>query len=196
AAAVLEPAPGLLAEAFDRGCVGLQLPADSVQSPAGFDHVASLLSLCEARSKPVFIHPGRSSAGIDRTLPTWWVPVVDYVAQMHAAWWAWHAVGRSMFPNLRIGFAAGAGLAPVHHERLVARGGRFSRVDPDVFVDTSSYGPRALDALIRVLGIDPVVLGSDRPYAEPTDPGLGQAATHAIRCANPRHFLEGVSRVN
>lgn len=196
AAAVLEPAADALADALDRGCVGLQLPADAVRSPAGLEQVAPLLSLCEQRSRPVLIHPGRASAGTDRTLPNWWVPVVDYVAQMHAAWWAWHAVGRTMFPSLRICFGAGAGLAPVHHERLVARGGRFSRVDPDVFVETSSYGPRALDALIRVLGIDPIVLGSDRPYAEPTDPRLGRAATHAIRCSNPRHFLEGVPRDN
>ncbi len=36
-------------------------------------------------------------------------------------------------------------------------------VDPDVFVDTSSYGAQGLDALTRALGIDSIVLGSDRP---------------------------------
>jgi hypothetical protein len=60
-----------------------------------------------------------------------------------------------------------------------------------VFVDTSSYGPRGLDAVIRVLGIDNVVFGTDRPYAEPTDPGLGAAATVAIRRTNPHRLLEG-----
>ena len=63
--------------------------------------------------------------------------------------------------------------------------------DPDTFVDTSSYGRVGLDSLVRVLGIDALVLGSDRPYAEPTDPGLGAAATHAVRVANPRRLLQG-----
>jgi predicted TIM-barrel fold metal-dependent hydrolase len=196
AANVLEPMTEPLADALDLGCVGLQVPADAVRTPAALDHVAPLLALCEERSRPVLVHPGRAASdasAASATLPSWWVPVVDYVTQLHAAWWAWHTVGRRLFPRLRVCFAACAGLAPVHHERLVARGGRFSRVDPDVFVDTSSYGPRALDALIRVLGIDPIVFGSDRPYAEPTDPELGDAATHAIRCANPRRFLEGDS---
>ena len=45
-------------------------------------------------------------------------------AQLQAAWWAWHAFGgRAEFPRLRLCFAAAAGLAPVHHERLTARGG-------------------------------------------------------------------------
>ena len=75
--------------------------------------------------------------------------------------------GATLFPRLRVLFAAGAGLAPVHHERHVARGGEPPTIDPDVYVDTSSYGPQALDALVRVLGIDVLVLGSDRPYAAP-----------------------------
>ena len=60
-------------------------------------------------------------------------------------------------------FGAGAGLAPVHHERHALRGGTAQPVDPDVFVDTSGTGPRALEAVVRVLGIDALVLGSDRP---------------------------------
>jgi len=92
---------------------------------------------------------------------------------------------------LRLLFAAGAGLAPVHHERHVARGGDRPIIDRDVFVDTSSYGPQALDALVRVLGIDVLALGSDRPYAEPLARLLGDAATHAIRSTNPRRLLAG-----
>ena len=60
-----------------------------------------------------------------------------------------------------------------------------------MYVDTSSYGPQALDALVRVLGIDVLALGSDRPYARPIDRLLGDAATHAIRVANPRRLLDG-----
>ncbi len=125
-------------------------------------------------------------------MPSWWAPVVGYVAQLQAAWWAWHAFGgRAQFPRLRLVFAAGAGLAPVHHERLTARGGRLGQVDPDVFVDTSSYGAQGLDALVRALGIDVLVLGSDRPYAEPIESLLGEAATQAVRVDNPRRALGG-----
>jgi predicted TIM-barrel fold metal-dependent hydrolase len=80
-------------------------------------------------------------------------------------------------------------LAPIHKERQIARGGADSPIDPNLFVDTSSYGPRALDALVRVLGIDALVLGSDRPYGEPIAEFLGEAATHALRVRNPNRLL-------
>ena len=56
-------------------------------------------------------------------------------------------------------------------------------------VDTSSYGPQGLDALVRVLGIDALVLGSDRPYAAPVADLMGEAATRAVRVTNPRRVL-------
>jgi hypothetical protein len=93
---------------------------------------------------------------------------------------------------LRVCFAAGAGLAPAHAERFSARSGRAFTLDRNIFVDTSSYGPRGLDSLIRVLGIDALVLGSDRPYATPSDPHAGPEATYAIRVANPHRLLTGV----
>jgi hypothetical protein len=43
-----------------------------------------------------------------------------------------------------------------------------------------------------VLGVDALVLGSDRPYAEPLPTaGLGAAVHHAIRVANPARLLHG-----
>jgi hypothetical protein len=71
----------------------------------------------------------------------------------------------------------------VHGERLAARGGAdpLARglVDPRMFVETSSYGRRAVDSILRVLGVDMLVFGSDRPYAQPNlDPALGEAAFH------------------
>ena len=69
---------------------------------------------------------------------------------------------------------------------------RTRSLDRDTFVDTSSYGPRGLDALIRVLGIDVIVSGSDRPYADPTDPDAGAAARHAIGVVNPNRLLAGM----
>jgi Amidohydrolase len=188
-ASVRDPDPAALAGALDLGCVGLQVPADAMTTPRRLEHLAPLLAVCEQRDVPVLVHPG--PAGTEPELPAWWAAVVDYTGQMAAAWWSWHVAGRRLLPTLRVCFAAGAGLAPVHRERMVARGGRFGTVDRGVFVDTSSYGTQGLDALVRVLGIDALVLGSDRPYAEPTDPGLGEAATRAIRRTNPQRLLSG-----
>jgi len=171
--------------------VGLQLPASSVLSPAAWERVSSLLVAAEVAGKPVMIHPGAEPARPLRgSVPGWWDPVVGYVAQMSAAWWGWHAFGgRDLFGDLRLVFAAGAGLAPLQAERHLRRGGTDRPVDPNVYVDTSGYGPRALDALVRVLGIDALVLGSDRPYAEPIGEFLGLAATHALRVRNPLALL-------
>ena len=72
------------------------------------------------------------------------------------------------------------------------RGGTRSAIDPDVFVDTSGLGERALEAVVRVLGIDALVLGSDRPYAEPLAEFLGEAATCAVRVRNPNRLLAAV----
>jgi len=177
-----------LAERLSGPFVGLQLPATALGSPAGWHTAGEVIRVAELADKPVFVHPGPVPPMVG--VPSWWAPVVGYVAQLQAAWWAWHAFGgRSQFPRLRLVFAAGAGLAPVHHERLTARGGQFGPVDADVFVDTSSYAAQGLDALVRVLGIDALVLGSDRPYAEPLASLLGEAATEAVRVANPRRAL-------
>jgi hypothetical protein len=64
-------------------------------------------------------------------------------------------------------------------------------VDAGAFVETSSYGPRAIDATVRVLGIDVIVHGSDRPYAPPPAAMLGAAAAHALLTANPIRLLHG-----
>ncbi len=171
--------------------VGLQLPATDLLTPLAWEGVAQLLLAAELAGKPVFVHPGpepkRPSAG---TLPAWWAPVVGYTAQLQAAWWGWNAFGgRTLFPRLKLVFAAGAGLAPVLAERHALRGGSRTTIDPDVFVDTSGTGARALEAVVRVLGIDALVLGSDRPYGDPLTEFLGEAATRAVRVVNPTRLL-------
>lgn len=172
--------------------VGLQVPATSMLTPAAVEALAPVLRVCEAVGKPVLVHPGpvpRYAGVVD--LPPWWPAVVDYTAQMSAAWWSWAVAGRLLLPDLRICFAAGAGLAPVHHERFSIRGGgNPPPVDRHSFVDTSSYGPRGLDALIRVLGIDVLVNGTDRPYAGTSELRLGDAADRAVRVVNPRRLLD------
>ncbi len=172
--------------------VGLQLPATALADPAALRRLKPVLDIVQGIDKPLLIHPGPAPSTPDT--PPWWPALVPYVSQLHASWLAWHAVGRLQHPRLRVAFVALAGLAPLHHERLVARGGTFGAVDPLVYYETSSYDTRAIDATIRVVGVDPIVHGSDRPYAEPHDPGLGRAFTHALVSANPQHLLKGTPR--
>ncbi|MFC5184763.1 amidohydrolase family protein [Actinomadura harenae] len=187
-----------LARELDRGFAGLQLPATALLDASGYRHCAPLLSLLEERGLPLFVHPGPAAGAVrpGAEEPGWWAPVVSYVSQMHAAWYAFRAFGRPAFPRLRVCFALLAGLAPVHGERFIARGGGRGEIDRDVFVETSSYGPRAADAVVRALGVDVVVHGSDRPYADPQELGLGEAARHAFRVANPFRLLEGKERTH
>ena len=180
-----------LARELDRGFAGLQLPATALADAAGYERAGPLLELLERRGAPLFVHPGplaQAAAG-GRAAPAWWPAVVGYVAQMHAAWFAFRAHGRARHPRLRACFAMLAGLAPLHGERFAARAGERTVIDEDAFLETSSYGPRAIDAVVRVTGIDVLVNGSDRPYAPPPESGLGAAGDAALRTTNPRRLL-------
>ncbi|WP_345453676.1 amidohydrolase [Nocardioides marinquilinus] len=194
-------APGLVEPDLDLlrarlalpGVHGLQVPATSMLDPAALERLAPVLAVAEDADRPVLVHPG-PAAPASSAVPSWWPALTDYPAQLAAAWFAWHVAGRSLLPRLRICFAALAGLAPLHHERLAARGGGLGAVDRRVFYETSSYGPRAVDAMVRVVGVDAIVHGSDLPYAEPRDPGLGEAFSHALHVTNPHHLLNGGTR--
>ena len=84
-----------------------------------------------------------------------------------------------------------AGGAPLHAERLAVRGGPADAVHDELtFFDVSSYGPRTVDAMLRVVGADRLVHGSDRPVAEPPPLGaLGPRVAHALAEANPDRLL-------
>jgi len=207
AACLSEVDPAAVARELDRGFVGLQLPATTLLDRGGYEHVGSLLEVLEWTGKPLLVHPGpvqapgrvQPAGPIGATAgpnPPWWPAMVSYVQQMHAAWFALRVHGRPRHPRLRVCFALLAGLAPLHGERFTARTGDRGVVDEDVFLEVSSYGTRAVDATIRVLGIDALVNGSDRPYAEPVDLGLGAAATHALRSANPLRLLQPKKEVS
>jgi hypothetical protein len=180
--------PAALERQLHRGFVGLQLPASALLDDRGYARMAPLLEVLEYAGKPLFVHPGPALAPAGA--PDWWSPIVSYVQEMHAAWYAFRAYGRRRHPGLRVCFAMLAGLAPLHGERTASRAGMRTVLDRDVFVEISSYGPRAIDAMVRVLGIDVLVNGSDRPYAGPVAPDLGKAAEVALRSANPSRLLD------
>jgi hypothetical protein len=174
-----------LARELDLGSVGLQLPATALATPQSIEAAGVLLELLVAHDKPLFVHPGDVAPQVDAG-PAWWPAVVPYVSQMHASWWAF-AAARPSFPELRVCFALLAGLAPVHRERYSARGGERLPVDRNAFLETSSYGAAGVDAVVRAVGVDALVVGSDRPYATPYD--AGGALGHVLRTANPGRLL-------
>jgi hypothetical protein len=205
AACLTDVDAGALSHELERGFVGLQLPATSLLDAAGYEHAGPLLEVLEEAGLPLLVHPGPVAGGgspaggttvagggpvpTAEAQPAWWPAVVTYVQQMHAAWFAFRVYGRPRHPRLRVCFAMLAGLAPLHSERVAARAGDRGVVDRDVFLDVSSYGTRAVDATVRVLGIDALVNGSDRPYADPPQLDLSPAALHAIRSANAMRLL-------
>jgi hypothetical protein len=176
---------------LDRGAVGVALPAGAFATEAGARHVQPFLEALEARDRPLLIHPG-AAPGASPAL-SWWPACVGYVAELHAAWHGFTAWARPAHQTLRAVFVALAGGAPLHVERIAARGGpALAAFDPKVFYDTSSYGPRAIEAVGGVVGLDQLVHASDRPVlGAPAEHGLGSAGDHAITAANPARLLAG-----
>jgi predicted TIM-barrel fold metal-dependent hydrolase len=171
---------------------GLCLPAAALATPAAVERLAPVLGALERAGRPLFVHPGPAAAPHDA--PAWWPALTDYVAQLQAAWLAFAVAGRSSHPRLRVVFAALAGLAPLHAERLAARGGPAAAAlaDDRLFYETSSYGPRAISAMTIAVGLRRLVHGSDRPVVAPlpdAGPGLGDLAWHALSRDNPARLL-------
>jgi predicted TIM-barrel fold metal-dependent hydrolase len=179
---------------LDRGAVGLALPAGALATREGLARVRVVLARLERRGAPLFIHPGPdplSFASADGTEPGWWPAMTTYVAEMNAAWHAFAAWGRLSHPTLRVVFAMLAGGAVFHLERAVARGGPAAAAhDEGFFYDTSSYGPRGLDAAVRAVGVDQLVYGSDLPVIDPAGPRmLGPAAADAMLRRNADRLI-------
>jgi predicted TIM-barrel fold metal-dependent hydrolase len=192
------PDPSAVDRLLDAGAIGLSLPAGALSGPHGFDRCGPLLERLARRGAALLIHPGpgpsersTSRRATGPAGPGWWPAMTRYVADMNTAWHAFAAFGRPQHPELRVVFAMLAGGAPLHGERLAARGGPVHALaDANVFYDTSSYGPRTIDAVVRCVGVDQLVYGSDRPVVEPpaTCP-LGPAAADAMVSANVARLL-------
>jgi hypothetical protein len=191
AIALEDPDPDDVDRVLQRGCIGISLPAGALASIDRLARLRPVLARLARRGAPLFIHPGPASAPAAGATslgdPLWWPALTRYVADMHAAWLVFLHAGRAEHPELKIVFAMLAGLAPLHAERLAARGGPDRRHhrsgigqptgaqtgrrehDPLVFYDTSSYGPTAIGALTDAIGGPGQLLyGSDRPVVEPT----------------------------
>lgn len=179
--------------ALDRGAAGVCIPAGALTGgPRAIARLAPLLHLLEQRLAPLFVHPGAVSPSESGTpAPEWWAPTTAYVAELHAAWLAFVAHARPSHPELKVLFAALAGLAPLHAERTAARGGpaASSAVDPGIFYDTSSYGPRAIKALTCLVGVTQLVDGSDHPVLPLWQRDVEPPTVTAVRADNAARLL-------
>jgi hypothetical protein len=185
------PDPDDVDRALARGCVGVSLPAGALADATALTHVAALLGRLQERGAPLLVHPGPGprDRGFAASLsePLWWPALTRYIAGMQAAWLTFATSARPHLPELRVVFAALAGLAPLHAERLRSRAGMLVDRDGLTFYETSSYGPRAVAAMAATVGSSQLLYGSDRPVADPGETGLlgaldwGSvlAATHA-----------------
>ena len=193
------PDPADVDRLLDAGAIGLSLPAGALSGPAGLDRCGPLLERLARRGAPLLVHPGPapwgpSQGAVEPDTPGWWPALTRYVADMNTAWHAFAAFGRPQHPELRVVYAMLAGGAPLHGERLAARGGPpHTLADDRVFYDTSSYGERTIDAVVRCVGIDQLVYGSDRPVVEPLPAcPLGSAAADAMVAGNVARLLGDV----
>jgi 6-methylsalicylate decarboxylase len=187
AVGLADPDPTVLSTLLDRGFAGACVPADALGGPDDLNRLGPVLETLERHDAPLLIHPGPARSNTSAR-PSWWPAVNDYVTAMQSAWHAFAVWGRPAHPRLRVCFAMLAGLAPLQRERLVARGGQAVN-DPDVFLDTSSYGERAVDAVVREVGVDRLVHGSDRPVIAAAQLSLGDALEVALRVRNPARLL-------
>jgi hypothetical protein len=141
----------------------------------------------------LFVHP--SSGNAPAGAPDWWTAIVDYTAQMQAAYASWLAAGAARWPELDIVFAILAGGAPIQLERMAARGhDERGAMLPHVWFDTATYGRRAMDLVLSTFGFERMIFGSDIPVVDP-GPGIeavrsfGDAVATAVFSANPHQLL-------
>jgi hypothetical protein len=139
-----------------RGFAGACVSAEAVLD--GVDALAAQLS---DAGQFLFVHPG-VPAQARPGAPPWWSVVVDYTAQMEAAFLAWIARGRQ---EVAVVFALLGGGAPFQLERLAVRG-EAPAVPENVFLETASYGRQAIEFCVASLGPQHLVYGSDTPVTD------------------------------
>jgi hypothetical protein len=177
-------ASGMCLDGFAGACV----PAARLLS--GLDGLPDEL---ERAGQALFVHPG-PPAPAPPGAPPWWTVVVDYTAQMQAAYATWLADGAFRYQNLPVVFAILGGGGPVQLERLHSRSGSDAAPPASVYLETSSYGARALKLCLEAHGASQLLFGSDVPLVDPQPTlralnELGETVAHAVRVENPTRLF-------
>ena len=160
---VLADPPARVDALLDAGAVGLSLPAGALGGPAGIERLGPALERLAQRGAPLFVHPG-PAAGVARV-----VSGADVLRRRDdEAWHAWARGGGRRTRRCGSSSRCSPGsrrCTPSGWPPAAARPTRCTTASR--FFDTSSYGPRAIDAMLRVVGVDRLLYGSDRPVVEP-----------------------------
>jgi len=168
--------------AGERGAHGLKLHTIALRAHPGEAALAPTFALCAERQLPVVAHCGPDRHGAGWALPAAFAPVLEreprlplVLAHLGGAAWRETAAFAAAFPGARFDLS-----------EIVAWTGA-----PDA--------PTAAElvALIRAIGAERVLLGSDFPWYEPADtvaqvlelPGLGAAEREAILGGNAAALL-------
>lgn len=153
-----------------------------------------LLTELEEAGQILFVHPGLPGAR-PHDAPGWWNAIVDYTAQMQAAYAAWLARDAVAHPRLPVIFAILAGGAPIQLERLRSRGVEVrTTLHPTGYFEAASYGRRALELTLATYGVTQLLYGSDAPVIDPRDTldairALGPTVADLVLAANPTRIL-------
>ncbi|MDQ0946951.1 aminocarboxymuconate-semialdehyde decarboxylase [Streptomyces phaeochromogenes] len=180
---------GLLDHALDQGLRGVEIsshaPGHELSDPA----YEPLWSRAEETGAFLFLHP--FGCTLDERLDRWYLsntvgqPTENAVALSHLIF----SGVLDRHPGLRLIAAHGGGYLPTH----IGRSDHAWRVRPDargcerepssylkkLYFDSLVHGPHVLRELIRNVGADRVLLGSDFPFDMGTDDPLG-----ALRAAD------------
>ena len=168
--------------ADERGARGLKLHTIALRAHPSEAALAPTFTVCAERRLPVVVHCGPDRHGAGWALPAAFAPVLErepqlplVLAHLGGAAWRQTAAFAAAFPAARFDLSeivawTGAPQAPTAAE---------------------------LVALIRAIGPERVLLGSDFPWYEPADtvaqvgelPGLGEAEREAILGANAAALL-------
>lgn len=181
-------AAGACREGFAGACVSAR------SLVAGLD---PLLEELRRSGQLLFVHPGPPRE-LPQGAPPWWGAVVDYTAQMQAAYATWLARDADRFSTIPVIFSILAGGAPIQLERMRSRGfDDRDAIHANVFFDTSSYGRRALELCLSTFGVNQLVYGSDVPVIDPWPTlqavrGFGEAVEGIVMRDTPGRLLDGL----
>lgn len=199
-----ELAAGVLAEAIHLGLAGAEITPSWGDCYLGHDRFAPLWEAAVDLGATLFVHPATRGLGIAAL----------------SQYYLWNAVGNPVetaiagaelavagvlqrFSGLRIVLAHGGGVLPtlagrldraygVRHEAQARLDEPPSRTIAQMFFDTVTHDHHLLGELVRFVGADHVLLGSDRPFdmgeADPVAAvrslGLGSTETEQILGGN------------
>ncbi|MFF5187944.1 amidohydrolase family protein [Streptomyces sp. NPDC000345] len=207
-------APALLDHALDQGLRGVEIsshapgPAGTRETELSDPRLAPFWARAEETGALVFLHP--FGCTLDERLDQWYLsntvgqPTENAVALSHLIF----SGVLDRHPGLRLIAAHGGGYLPTH----IGRSDHAWRVRPDargcarepssylrrLYFDSLVHDPHVLRELIRAVGPDRVLLGSDFPFDMGTEDPLGALRAaglpdhdfHAVRGGNAAALLD------